>query len=192
MDDRLGEAHAHAVALGERVDVLRGHFVQAAEVERLAHAFGRIGQAAEVGGEAEELADGHLAVGRRAFGRVAQMLLGLDGLVGDVEARDRRGAFVGAEVAGEHLHRGGLPGAVGPEEGDDLAAVDGEGDVAYGADGAVGLGEVLGFDEGHGEKVQRFCGVPMTARRMSAFWSRSEIWMMSLWLNSSCLAGEAG
>ena len=115
VDDCLGEAHAHAVAFGECVDRLRGDFIEATELERLADAFGRIGQATEIGGEAEEFPDGHLAVSGRAFRRVAQMLFGLDGLVGDVEARDDRGAFVGPEVTGQHLHRRRFTGTVGPK-----------------------------------------------------------------------------
>jgi hypothetical protein len=144
VQDRLRETDAHTVTLGERVDALGGDFLEATEGQRAADALGRVGEAAEVGGEAEEFTYGHLTVGGSAFRRVAEVLLGADGLVGDVEAGDVRGAGVGAEVTGEHLHRGGFPGPVGSEKADDLAAVDGEGDVTHGAERAVGLRQVMG------------------------------------------------
>lgn len=47
------------------------------------------------------------------------------------------------EQAGEGAQGGGLAGAVGADEGDDLAGLDGEGDALDGFDLAVGDAEVL-------------------------------------------------
>ena len=56
----------------------------------------------------------------------------------------------GLEQAGEGAQGGGLAGAVGADEGDDLAGFDGEGDALDGFDLAVGDPEVLDFEQcGH-------------------------------------------
>ena len=58
-------------------------------------------------------------------------------------ARSRALALAGGgiEQAGEHLERGGLARAVGPQETDHLARLDGERDLVHGFDGAVGAVE---------------------------------------------------
>ena len=56
----------------------------------------------------------------------------------------------GLEQAGEGAQGGGLAGAVGADEGDDLAGFDAEGDAFDGFDLAVGDAEVLDLEQcGH-------------------------------------------
>ena len=62
-------------------------------------------------------------------------------LVGDL-------ALGGDVQAGEAVEEGGLAGAVGADEADDLAAVDGEVDVAYGGEAAEAHGDAGGFEDG--------------------------------------------
>jgi len=58
------------------------------------------------------------------------------------------GAGGGAFLAREHADEGGFAGAVGPDEGDAVAAVDGEADIVEDVFGAVILGEVVDLDDG--------------------------------------------
>jgi len=73
----------------------------------------------------------------------------------DVDAANGGRAGVGPDEAGEHLHRGGFAGAVGAEETEDFAAVDGEADAVDGALGAVGFNEAFDFDHGKEVGVRR-------------------------------------
>ena len=57
---------------------------------------------------------------------------------------------VGLREAEDHVDGGGLAGAVGAEEGDDLALLEGEVDAADGVDGAEVLGDPGDLDGGHG------------------------------------------
>ena len=59
----------------------------------------------------------------------------------DLNAPGRR-----CEQAGEHAQHGGLPGAVEPQEPDDLAVLDREAQVVYDAVAVVVFGEALGAD----------------------------------------------
>ena len=57
---------------------------------------------------------------------VGEAALGFQGFAGDVEAVDERAAGVGGEETEKAVDRGGLAGAVGAEEGEELAGCDGE------------------------------------------------------------------
>ena len=57
-------------------------------------------------------------------------------------------ALGGDVEAGEAVEEGGLAGAVGADEADDLAAVDGEVDVAYGGEAAEAHGDAAGVEDG--------------------------------------------
>jgi hypothetical protein len=71
-------------------------------------------------------------------------------------AGDRGGAAGGRDQRGEHAQGGGLAGAVGAEEAEDLARLDGEVDAPYGFDRSVaaaeGVGESGGADDCHGPR----------------------------------------
>src|SRR5690606_3153292 len=69
-----------------------------------------------------------VGLGRQDGALVADLALG-----GDVEA-------------GEAVEEGGLAGAVGADETDDLAAVDGEVDAAYGGESAEAHGDAAGVE----------------------------------------------
>ena len=71
-------------------------FFQAAELECVGHALGGVGEAAQFSGEPQELANGHLAVGGRAFGRVPEVGFRGHGVLDDIKAGDDGGTSVGA------------------------------------------------------------------------------------------------
>lgn len=74
------------------------------------------------------------------------MLAGGEAIFGDVVAGDERLSATGGEEAGEHFHGCAFSGAVWSEEGTDLAAGDGEADVASGGEISVEFAESAGFD----------------------------------------------
>jgi hypothetical protein len=103
-------------------------------------------EAADFGDEAKEFLDGHLRVGGRALGQVAEFALHGDGVGGDIDAVHGGGAGVGAQEAGDQLHRRGLAGAIGAEEAQDVAAFDGESDTVHSANGAESFNQAFNFD----------------------------------------------
>jgi hypothetical protein len=84
------------------------------------------------------VADSHPGVHAALGGHVAEALphVGVDG-----HAVPRHIAAVERDEAHDGAHRRGLAGAVGAEEADDLAALDGEADVVERDDRAVALDE---------------------------------------------------
>ena len=77
--------------------------------------------------------------------RAADVALGGD----DVVAGDLRGPGGRRDEGGEHPQGGRLAGAVGAEEGDELALGDLEVEAAHGLDGLLVRGEVAGQSPGH-------------------------------------------
>src|SRR5690606_38248904 len=69
------------------------------------------------------------------------------------EAGDPDGAGAGAAQAPQAFDGGGLAGAVGAEDPEDLALVNGEADVVHGAAAAVGLAQPADFDDRHGSRI---------------------------------------
>ena len=84
----------------------------------------------------------------RLFGHVAHALL-----VGDQVALDRFAveqdlAGGGVHQAGDHLHGGGLAGAVGAQVAGDLAGTGGKADLIDGGDAEKTFGDVAQFEHG--------------------------------------------
>ena len=93
------------------------------------------------------LDDLHFRVERRRFRQVADALLDLHaGCSSTSKPATLAVAGRGREEAGQDAHRGGLPGAVGAEEADDLALFHLEGDVVYRDRACVSLGKTFDFD----------------------------------------------
>ena len=82
---------------------------------------------------ADQLAAGHQRVERRLLQRDPDRAAHLGRLVDDVVAGDRRPAAGRTQQRGQHPHGGRLAGAVGAEEGVDLALGDLEVDAVDGA-----------------------------------------------------------
>jgi hypothetical protein len=108
MDDALGKAGAVAVALGERVHALIAHPMQEAEVQHAVDGlrFGRPGDAAHLGTEAEEAGHGHVRVERGIFRQIADAALRLLRVFEHVDAADFDAAGGRAEIARDHAHGG--------------------------------------------------------------------------------------
>jgi len=146
--DRLGEADALAVALRQRADHASPHLREAAAFERavdrgLSLRARHVLQLRDV---AEIALDAHFGIERRRLGQVSDRAPRGERVAEDVVARDRRRAVGGRQEARQHAHRGGLAGAVGPEEAHDFAGLHREGDVRDRHQIAVSLGEAARFD----------------------------------------------
>ena len=98
--------------------------------------------AAQLGGEGQISADGHVVVERRTIRQKADPPAHVFGVVAaQVSTLDLDLARGGREQPRQHAECGGLAGAVEPEETDDLVIGDADAQVADGAAGAVELRE---------------------------------------------------
>ena len=148
VDERLRQADPLPVALRELAAVAVGHVVDVGALHHRRDALAPLlrRHALDAGDEVEVLAHRHVRVERRRFRQVAGAALGFDRVREDVEPGHRRLAFGRRHVAGQDPHRGGLAGAVRPEEAEDLAPLDTKTDVVHGRDPAVAFGDVLDLD----------------------------------------------
>ena len=115
-----GEVAGHAVLF---VAELR-HF----EHPRLACLVPVAHYAVQPGEELDVLAHGQIGVQRELLRHVADPFPDGSPVLAYVEPGDPAGSLRGREQAGEHLDRGGLACAVGPQEAEDLPGADREGD----------------------------------------------------------------
>jgi hypothetical protein len=107
-------------------------------------------QAVQVGVEAQVLLGGELLVEGLLLEDQADATTHLVALLHDVVAGHPGAAAGGVANGAQHLDRGGLPGAVGPQEAVGLAGLDAEIDALDGLDEliapSVGLGEPVHAD----------------------------------------------
>ena len=147
----LGDADALLISLGQRGDALVAHGRHARLLQDLADLPPEL-CAAQALGLAHELQVLHrvfVHVEGRLLRQVADPLLGLLGLLEDVESIDAHAALRGREAPGQDVHGGGLSGAVRPEEAVDLPASDAQAQVGDCGVFSVPLGQVLDFDQGN-------------------------------------------
>jgi hypothetical protein len=100
--------------------------------------------------EEEVFGDGEVGIEGEFLGHVSDAALDGFGIANNVKAEDRGRTGRGFEDAAEHADDGGFTGAVGAEQTEDFAALDGEGDVVNGDELAEAAGEVGELDDGVG------------------------------------------
>ena len=150
-DQRARNAHALAIALGKIADHAAAHVADMHHVAHLGEMCLAAQRAAlEVIVEAEILVHSHVQVQRGLLGEVADLPLGIKGVVQNDNARHADAAGCAGEVAGENIHSGRFAGAVRAEEADDLALADLQADVIHSAVVAVILDQMFDFDHGWG------------------------------------------
>jgi len=150
LDEAAGEEHALALAAGEVVD---GAGEQIGQIEELGVFLDDIHVV--LGFEAKDFPVGSAAESQMVADGVGGIIGGRLRQIGDAAGEGFAGPVVqsaalpgnragGAEVAEEDFDEGGFAGAIGAEHGENLAGVEGEGDVVE--DGFVGgVGEVQVF-----------------------------------------------
>ncbi|OAB63708.1 hypothetical protein AY599_28200 [Leptolyngbya valderiana BDU 20041] len=100
------------------------------------------------GPETQECFDRHLAVGRRRLGQIPNMLANPDWLAGSIDALNTDPTRVGRRISGDDSYCCALSRPIGPQKPGDLPRRHVKAHTAQGADGAVALLEVSGFDHG--------------------------------------------
>ena len=139
MDDGLGNAHALLVPLGERTDQPAAHVAQAAAVPGTLHRRRqRTGlDLMQAACQAQVFIDLEFPIEGRDLRKIADARLRLGRAFDEVDAADVHLTAAGREVAGQHLHGCGLAGAIRPEQAEDLAAFEFQGNFAHRAIAAV-------------------------------------------------------
>src|SRR5690606_20152802 len=124
----LSEADAALEAFGQGVDRLLQHFFELNAAYDLVQALPplRAPQAADVGGESQELFWRHVAVCGGTLGQVTQYALGGDRRGHHIVSEYRHSSCCGSEKAGDHFHGGRLARAVRSEESEHFAGRDAE------------------------------------------------------------------
>jgi hypothetical protein len=102
--------------------------------------------------ERERLADGDLVVKPGLLELHAHVFADQLRLSLRVDAEDADVTAVGVAQARDALDGGGLPGAVGAEDAEDLAGRHDKGDIRHGHLLAIGFPEVLHLDDGIGHR----------------------------------------
>ena len=90
--------------------------------------------------------DAHVRVDRQVFRQVAQNVLHLPRLFGQVDAIDADSPGRGLQVAAEHFHDGSFAGAVVAQQADDFAWRYMKADSVHGEAIAIGTGELFDFN----------------------------------------------
>jgi hypothetical protein len=101
---------------------------------------------------------GEIAVHRRLLGQITDGGLGGARVLEQVVSGDRDAPLTRREVAGEHLHGGGLAGAVRPEKAQHLALPHLEADILDGLEWTVETGQTFDLKQGtviHGDSWER-------------------------------------
>ena len=148
MQQRLRHPDPLAEAPGELSDGLLHHLVERAEGGHFPDAGGQPAGRDLAGfpEEAEQFRRGHVRIERAVLGQVAEPAGRVEALRVDIQPGDLGGAPAGREIAGQHLHRGGLPGAVRPQEGDDLPPGNREAHALDGHERPIELAEIARLD----------------------------------------------
>ena len=128
VDQRLGQAGALLVALGQFADVLLVLGDQAAGLDAPVEALAQpvAGQAAGLADEGQVLVHVHVQVQGNIFGQVADPAPHGERLLQDIDPIHRDRARVGGQEGGDDLHGRALAGAVGAQEAEDLSPVEPE------------------------------------------------------------------
>ena len=152
VDEGVGEAQPLLHAARQGLDVLVALVAEVDELEEVADhpspPGGRDPVAA--GEEVEVLPDLHVVVDPEDVRHEAEDAPDLVGVPGDGEAGDLGLAARRPQQRGEDAQRGRLAGAVGPDQAEDLAGLDGQVDAGDGQRAVVALDEALGAnDRGH-------------------------------------------
>ena len=147
-DERVGEPHTLAVALGERPDEVVRDVGHARLLHGPAHPGEALGasDALELGTEAEVLGDAHLGVERRRLGHVAERASRLERVGRDVVPGDGDLPVREAKEAREDTEGRALSRAVRPQEADDVSPPHLERDVVHRDARAITFHEVRDGD----------------------------------------------
>jgi hypothetical protein len=150
VEQGVGQAHALAVAFGQRPDQFLLHIAQAAQFLDRVDALAVAAAAHPLQRRAvfEILLDPHFGIKGDVLRHVSDPRPHLARLAGHVETRHAGPAARRRQVTGQNPHRCALARAVGAEETDDLPLLDGEIEVPDGRHAGVFFGQSFNLDHG--------------------------------------------
>ena len=105
-----------------------------------------LGDLLQLRAEAQILRHRHIRIQGRQLRQISDVLPGGLRLLQDVVALHQDLALRGGQIPGHHIHGGGFPGAVGPQEAKDLAVLHREAQVVHRVVVPVSLHQVLDLD----------------------------------------------
>ena len=146
---RLRNAHALAITLGQAADEPGQHIFQpgaAGSFQHLFFALSLLFDALQFRCKIQIFLYGHLRVKRRLLGQVAHTGLGLLGFFRQAEARHLHLTRGGRKVAGEDVHDGGFARTIRPQQTKNLPIPHREGQIFNGWAGAVFFAQMRNFD----------------------------------------------
>ena len=147
---RPGNTHALAVALGQVADQPPFHLLQAgagAGVFYSRDAVGLFAGALQLGHKQQVFPHSHILVQRRLLRQIADAGLGGGGFLGNIMAVDGHGAVGGRQVAGDDIHGRRLARAVRPQQAVDAAVLNGKADVIHSGMAAVAFRQMFDLDQ---------------------------------------------
>ena len=146
---RLGNAHALAIALGQVLDqpVLHRGNLGAVHHSLDPTAQRRAAQALGLAHKAQVFQRRHVQIDRRLLRQIADAAFGLVGLVKDVIPVDGHSAGRGRQAAGDNVHGCAFSRAVGAEKAVNLSLFDGDAQVVDGDMVAVLFAQMLNFNQ---------------------------------------------
>ncbi len=164
--ERAGERGLDALPLREALGAAVGEFLHLQEPHELGGALARRGalQAVQRAEVQDVLARRQVRIDAGAVRQHPEAPGGLQGRAHRAVPVDERIPRIGPQHRVQHAQRGGLAGAVGPEEPGDAAVRRAQTDVAHGRDRAEVLVEVRGLDHGRIRRARAFRAADRSAR----------------------------
>ena len=130
VDERLCQTHTLPVTFGQVLDDSAGNVADPAEIADVLQMRAPWQLALfQVIDKVQIAHDGHIQVQRRQLRQIADLCLCLDRIFQNVDAVNQCLSGCGADIAGEHIHGGGLSGAVRSQKSQDLTVLYGKADV---------------------------------------------------------------
>ena len=144
----LGQTYPLPVALGQVFDQPAGYLGKSGEGHGLLDLSGPVllGQQLEPGAEVQIFQHRHVQIQGGLIGQIAHAPLGLLRLLQDVVAVDDDLTLGGGQISGDHVHGGGLTGAVQAQQTAYLALLDGQIQVIHRRLVAISLDQIVDFD----------------------------------------------
>ena len=126
VDDGLGDSYPLAVALGQGADQTPAPLCEPAAGSGLLDGRGSAlpRDPMELGAVVEVLVHPHVGIQGRALRQISDEAFRAQGVMRQIYAHDPDLAVAGGQVAAQELQAGGLAGAVGSQQAEDLAALE--------------------------------------------------------------------
>ena len=185
---RARQGHPLALATGEFAGIALGVLAQMHQAQGLLDAAGEFSarHLAHAQAEGDVVAHRHVREQRIALKDHPEAAAGRLG-VGDVLAVEQDAPAADLDEAGDHLQGGGLAAAGGAEQGDEFAALDGQGRTGHRVAVAVALAEIVESQESHGRNAPPVAPTGTVGKVLAG---RKTAWIWTLALARMAASGD--